>query len=439
LSDFIITAPAVEKVLLVCPTARHAPRGNINIGSSANRSSDGRVEEAIGLVNAAGLEVAYTESCNLASIGPSHYIGIGKAEELGAVVEEAGITLAVMDCSLSPVQQRNLETAWKCKVIDRTALIIEIFGQRARTREGQLQVEVASLTYQKGRLVRAWSHLERQRGGGGFTGGPGERQLELDKRIIRDRIIKLKKELQEIRQTRELHRKKRREAPYPVVALVGYTNAGKSTLFNRITGADVLAQDQLFATLDPTLRKLKLPSGGEVMLSDTVGFISNLPTQLIEAFRATLEEVLEASLILHVRDISHEESNIQKNDVEKVLRELNMPAAALDEMIECWNKTDLLTEEERADRQREAAENPRVVCLSARTGQGLDALTGAIDAALSGNSLYMSVELSPQEGQLAAWLHENAQITSQTQEEANTRLSFRITPANQGRLLKKLA
>ncbi|MBI1274372.1 GTPase HflX [bacterium] len=429
------TAPLVEQVLLVCPTARRAPRGGI---SSVNRSSDGRVEEAIGLVNAAGLDVAHAEPCNLASVSPSHYIGQGKVDELKQIVDEQGITLAVMDCALSPVQQRNLENAWKCKVIDRTALIIEIFGQRARTREGQLQVELASLDYQKGRLVRAWSHLERQRGGGGFTGGPGERQLELDKRIIRDRIIKLKKELQEVRQTRELHRKKRREAPYPVVALVGYTNAGKSTLFNRLTGAEVLAQDKLFATLDPTLRKLKLPSGVDIMLSDTVGFISNLPTQLVEAFRATLEEVLEATLILHVRDISHEETDIQKLDVEKVLKTLDLSTEALDSMLECWNKMDVLDEEQQADMLRLAADELRTVCISAHTGEGLDRLTAAIDEALSSNTVTMSVELHPDEGGISAWLHENAHVMEQQQAESNLRLSIRITPANQGRLLKKL-
>ena len=305
------------------------------------RSLHASLEEAVGLAHAIELEVSHAAIVRLQKITPATYIGKGKAEEIAAIIQEQEIGLAILDCALTPVQQRNLETAFGCKVIDRTALILEIFGARARTAEGKLQVELASLTYQKSRLVRSWTHLERQRGGFGFLGGPGESQIELDRRMIGDRIIKIKRQLENVVRTRNLHRSTRRDVPYPLIALVGYTNAGKSTLFNRLTNSSVVAQDLLFATLDPTIREVKLPSGLSVLMSDTVGFISNLPTELIAAFRATLEEVLEADILLHVRDISHEDSGAQNDDVISVLTSLFGKERSLEHLITVHNKIDL--------------------------------------------------------------------------------------------------
>ena len=310
------------------------------------RSPEARLEEAVGLAQAINLEVADSGIVMLSVIRPATYIGKGKVEEFAGLVKAARADLVVMDCALSPVQQRNLEKAWSAKVLDRTGLILEIFGRRARTREGTLQVELAHLTYQRSRLVRSWTHLERQRGGFGFLGGPGETQIETDRRLIGERIARIKLELEGVKRTRHLHRQSRKRVPYPIVALVGYTNAGKSTLFNRLTDATVLSADMLFATLDPTLRAIDLPHGARVILSDTVGFISDLPTMLVAAFRATLEEVIEANLILHVRDVSHGDAEAQLGDVESVLKELGVDPAA-GTVIEVWNKADLLSEAER--------------------------------------------------------------------------------------------
>ena len=342
---------------------------------------------------------------------------------------------------MTPVQQRNLEKAWNTKVVDRTGLILEIFGARARTREGVLQVELAHLSYQKGRLVRAWTHLERQRGGGGFLGGPGEAQIELDRRMLQDRIDAIKADLKDVVKTRELHRKGRRKVPYPIVAIVGYTNAGKSTLFNKITGAGVLAMDQVFATLDPTMHELKLPSARKIILSDTVGFISDLPTMLIAAFRATLEEVVEADLILHVRDIAHEETEAQAHDVEKVLSDLGIDTLPADNhILEVWNKVDLLDADRLAELSRDATRDERrPVLVSAHTGAGLDDLFAAIDARLGVADEVLEIAIPGHQGQLIAWMYENAEVLARTAgEDGALRLRVRIASEKKDRVIAKL-
>jgi GTP-binding protein HflX len=331
-----------------------------------------------------------------------------------------------VDGSITPIQQRNLERAWKTKVIDRTGLILEIFGERARTREGQLQVELAALTYQRSRLVRSWTHLERQRGGFGFLGGPGESQLEIDRRLIDERIQRNKRDLEDVKRTRGLHRKARRRVPYPVVALVGYTNAGKSTLFNRLSGSGVLAADLLFATLDPTMREIALPGFDKAILSDTVGFISDLPTQLVAAFRATLEEVISADLIVHVRDISHPDTDAQAEDVEQVLKEIGAEESGAPR-IEAWNKIDLLDGEEAARLRAEAARREDVVVLSALTGEGTDALLGAVSERLRKENKVRTVTVPASDGELIAWLHANGEVLSHDHEGLETRFAVRLS------------
>src|SRR5579864_6689889 len=331
-------AQSTGRSLVIHPTLKRPPREL----RDALRTPEARLEEAVALAGAIDLEIAYAALVPLAKPKPATLIGSGTVETLAEVVKEQGIGVAVIDATVSPVQQRNLEKAWGCKVIDRTGLILEIFGARARTHEGRLQVELAALTYQRSRLVRSWTHLERQRGGFGFLGGPGESQLEIDRRLIGERIARLRRELDDVKRTRGLHREARRRVPYPVVALVGYTNAGKSTLFNRLTRSAVGAEDLLFATLDPTMRRLDLPSGRKAILSDTVGFISDLPTHLVAAFRATLEEVTEAEIVVHVRDAHHPDSDAQKEDVLAVLAELGLGEAEEDGLIEVMNKIDLL-------------------------------------------------------------------------------------------------
>ena len=358
--------------------------------------------------------------------------GTGKVEEMKAVIAELGAGIVIVDHAVTPVQQRNLEEAWNVKVLDRTGLILEIFGQRARTKEGRLQVDLAHLMYQKSRLVRAWSHLERQRGGSGFLGGPGEAQLELDRRMIDVRIIGLKKELAHVVQTRELHRAGRRKVPYPIVAIVGYTNAGKSTLFNRITGAGVLAMDQVFATLDPTMREVKLASGRRIILSDTVGFISDLPTALVAAFRATLEEVIEADLVLHVRDIAHSETEAQARDVEAVLSGLGIDTVpAHSHILEVWNKIDLLPPalREEAASTAKFCERPPIL-VSAATGDGLGAMLEAIDARLGVADEIFSITIPPQEGRLLAWLHQHTDVLENSANDEGHQL-FRVRVASE--------
>ncbi|MFN3937251.1 MAG: GTPase HflX [Gemmobacter sp.] len=385
-----------------------------------------RLAEAVSLAAALpGIEVVGAEIVRLPRAQPGRLFGSGKVAELGARLKEAGVGLVLVDGPVTPVQQRNLEKDWGVKLLDRTGLILEIFADRARTREGVMQVELAALSYQRTRLVRAWTHLERQRGGLGFVGGPGETQIEADRRAIDEQILRLRRQLDRVVRTRELHRAARRKVPFPVVALVGYTNAGKSTLFNRLTGADVLAKDMLFATLDPTMRGIVLPSGRRAILSDTVGFISDLPTQLVAAFRATLEEVLEADLILHVRDISHPETETQAADVAAILSDLGVgPDVPL---IEVWNKLDLVPEVPRAALLAAAARQPAVRPISALTGEGIAGLLDAVSEALAEETRDAVVELTFGQGRSRAWLHDRGLVRSETETDGGWRLDVRWT------------
>ncbi len=377
-------------------------------------SPQAQLAETRGLAAAIDLDIRGAHLVPVSVANPATLFGRGKVAELRETIQAEGIDLVVVSHPLSPGQQRNLERAWRTKVLDRTGLILEIFGRRARTAEGRLQVELAHLTWQKTRLVRSWTHLERQRGGFGFLGGPGETQIEADRRQIDERIKAIKGALEKVRKTRALHRDSRARVPYPVVALVGYTNAGKSTLFNRLSGADVVARDQLFATLDPTMRELRLPSGRRCILSDTVGFISDLPLTLVAAFRATLEEVVAADIILHVRDISSPDSLAQKHNVEQVLGALGIEAEAEETRLgEVWNKLDLLTPDEReAVAGRAGRHVPRAVCVSAVTGEGVDSLLAMLDRMLRGETLAFVVETGPRAGAFVHWLYENTEVVS---------------------------
>ncbi|MBX9749113.1 MAG: GTPase HflX [Roseococcus sp.] len=398
------------------------------------RAAEARLAEAVGLAASIGVTIVHSAIHPLRQRRPSTLLGEGQVAMVKQALEEQEASLVIVDAALTPVQQRNLERDWGAKVIDRTGLILEIFGERARTREGTLQVELAHLEYQRTRLVRSWTHLERQRGGFGFLGGPGESQIEIDRRLIGERIIKLKRELEQVRRTRGLHRKARERVPYPVIALVGYTNAGKSTLFNALTGAAVYAQDQLFATLDPTMRQITLPSGRHAILSDTVGFISDLPTQLIEAFRATLEEVAAADIILHVRDVAHPDSTAQRNDVNAVLDEMTEGAdAALDggwrgRCIEVLNKADLLGGPEAI-----ASRAAGGLAVSALTGEGLDVLRATLDSRLSETMVTERFEVPSEDGSRLAWLYRHGEVLDRQETEDSIQLTVRISPANRAR------
>ena len=405
------------------------------------RDPKARLAEAVGLALAIDLDIRGEILVNLNEVRPATYIGKGKVEEIAQTVKAEEIDLVTVDCPLSPVQQRNLEKAWDCKVIDRTGLILEIFGRRARTKEGALQVELAHLEYQKSRLVRSWTHLERQRGGFGFLGGPGETQIETDRRLIEERMRRIEHDLDKVKRTRGLHRKPRRDVPYPVVALVGYTNAGKSTLFNRLTNAGVFAENLLFATLDPTLRQIRLPHGAKALLSDTVGFISDLPTMLISAFRATLEEVTQADVVLHVRDISHEDWEAQGRDVETIMEELGLAGENRKPMIEVWNKIDAIDPERLESlrlsaRQETEAERPALV--SALTGQGLDALLRRIETLLAAGRVTLALTLNRADGEGLAWAYAHAEVLErEPTPEGDLKLLLRVAPERYGELARR--
>jgi GTPase len=428
--ELVLGGPKVDdptrqtRTLIVCPILKNLP--NTDQTGIGRRDAENILAEAVSLAAAIDLQIVETGFVVISKPRPATMIGKGKLDDIGLVITAEDIDLVVFDGRLSPVQQRNLERHWKVKVLDRTGLILEIFGRRAQTAEGRLQVELAHLNYQRSRLVRSWTHLERQRGGFGFLGGPGETQIEADRRQISERITKIKRLLVKVQKTRALHRSSRKKVPYPVVALVGYTNAGKSTLFNRLTDAKVIAKDQLFATLDPTMRGLNLPSGRRVILSDTVGFISELPHELVAAFRATLEEVVEADIILHVRDIAHEETDIQAADVIEVLKTLGIDTDEDRTLIEAWNKIDLLAADRRAEISNQAARRPNAVAVSAVTGEGLQHLIERIEKSIDQNADHFRLTLQAEEGKALNWLYENIEIVERNDDTSSGGINLQI-------------
>ncbi|KWV41618.1 MULTISPECIES: GTPase HflX [Rhizobium] len=430
------------RATVVVPVLKQGRAGR-SAGDAApvvTRTPESRLEEATGLAQAIDLDVVNGTIVTVSDPRPATLMGTGKIEEIKATLDANDSGLVIVDHPLTPVQQRNLEKEWNAKVIDRTGLILEIFGRRASTKEGTLQVDLAHLNYQKGRLVRSWTHLERQRGGGGFMGGPGETQIEADRRLLQDRIVKLERELEQVVRTRQLHRAKRKKVPHPIVALVGYTNAGKSTLFNRITGAGVLAEDMLFATLDPTLRRMKLPHGRTVILSDTVGFISDLPTHLVAAFRATLEEVLEADLILHVRDMFDVDNQAQSADVLRILKDLGIDEEEGDKrIIEVWNKIDRLEPEAHDAIVQKASGAENVVALSAISGEGIDTLMGEISRRLSGVLTEATVRLPVDKLALLPWLYDHAIVDNrEDNEDGSITLDVRLSETEAVELERRL-
>ncbi|MCZ8546205.1 GTPase HflX [Mesorhizobium qingshengii] len=424
-------AKGPTRAVVIVPVLTRQPRGDDDTNRPRlTRSAEARHDEAVGLARAINLDLIHTAVVTLNDPRPATLLGSGKVAEFAEIVKEGHAEVVIVDHPLTPVQQRNLEKELNAKVLDRTGLILEIFGERARTKEGTLQVELAHLNYQKGRLVRSWTHLERQRGGAGFLGGPGETQIESDRRVLQDKIIKLKHELETVRRTRDLHRAKRKKVPFPVVAIVGYTNAGKSTLFNRLTGAGVLAQDMLFATLDPTLRRVRLPHGTPIILSDTVGFISDLPTHLIAAFRATLEEVVEADLVLHLRDISDPDTAAQAEDVERILADLGVDARDTKRVIEVWNKIDRLDEGNRSRLLADGADTSKAppVAVSAVTGEGIDALKAIIETRMAGELEDLTVTIAPAQFGLVDWLYRNGDVVSRTDnDDGSATISLKAT------------
>jgi GTPase len=402
--------------------------------ATASRLVEARLEEAVGLARAIRLDVVGAQIARVSRPRPGYLLGRGTLENLGELISDNAIGVVVLDGVLSPVQQRNLERRWQTKVIDRTGLILEIFGARARTHEGRLQVELAALSYQRSRLVRSWTHLERQRGGFGFLGGPGESQLEIDRRLIGERIARLKHELDGVKRTRALHREARRRVPYPVVALVGYTNAGKSTLFNRLTRSSVVVGDMLFATLDPTMRRLVLPSGRTVILSDTVGFISDLPTHLVAAFRATLEEVTEADIVVHVRDISHADSEHQRRDVLSVLGDLGLHEPVEGGLIEAMNKLDLVDPATRMSLENHSLRNSQSAALSAVTGEGCEALLALIDRRLESEIRAVRLDIPLTDGKTLAWIYRHGEVLGRRDDNDAAHLSVRLSEADIARL-----
>ncbi len=430
------TGGVTARAVVIAPVLARESRAGQADGKS--RSPEARLEEAIGLALAIDLEPVHTAIVQVQAPRAATLIGTGKLAELAGIVKETEAELVVVDHTLSPVQQRNLEKELGAKVLDRTGLILEIFGRRARTREGRLQVDLAHLEYQRGRLVRSWTHLERQRGGGGFMGGPGETQIEADRRLLQDRIVKLKRELEQVRRTRTLHRAKRRKVPHPIVALVGYTNAGKSTLFNRLTGASVLAEDMLFATLDPTLRSIRLPHGTEIMLSDTVGFISDLPTHLVAAFRATLEEVVEADLVIHLRDMADDDTAAQAEDVTAILADLGIERGDR-RVLEVWNKIDLLDDAQR-ERVAQASGAAQAIAVSAITGEGLQDLLAEIERRISGPLRTVELSLGPAENGQLDWIYRHAQIVRRIdRDDGGTELEVRAPDTTCRLILERLA
>ncbi|MEF0942339.1 GTPase HflX [Rhizobium sp. BR 362] len=429
--------------VVIVPVLKHARASRsaqADGATTTSRSPESRLEEAKGLALAIDLDVVNGSIVPINDPRPATLLGTGKIEEIRALLDEFNAGLVIVDHPLTPVQQRNLEKEWNAKVIDRTGLILEIFGRRASTKEGTLQVDLAHLNYQKGRLVRSWTHLERQRGGAGFMGGPGETQIEADRRMLQERIIRLERELEQVVRTRQLHRAKRKKVPHPIVALVGYTNAGKSTLFNRITGAGVLAEDMLFATLDPTLRRMKLPHGRTVILSDTVGFISDLPTHLVAAFRATLEEVLEADLILHVRDLSDDDNPAQSADVMRILGDLGIgEAEGAERILEVWNKIDRLKPEAHDAIVQKASTAENGIAVSARSGEGVDRLMNEISRRLSGVLTETTITLPVDKLALLPWLYNHAIVDSREDNEDGTvTLDLRLTETEAAELERRM-